>query len=238
MLENNSVLIDFQEGMKTFYYYSEYDDSDFGGFSYLRPSSDKKYELQYISDLPPFNGEALSVNEFARIMGYTLQQAKDSIESNEYISDYNNIFLGKVNYVPDLDLDFCHSEKSTMLKYAWSYDEESKAAAIWIKRLVNVYAECSDSEKTINISTYLKLWVINNQDYNAFFKSLNTNADFIENKQTQDGISQVFKYVNKSDGKSYIIICIKNLQETGGTIKVFWDSNPKSNFTLYKQFSN
>jgi hypothetical protein len=91
-------------------------------------------------------------------------------------------------------------------------------------------------EKSLNTSVYIDIKIADSQHYDTFLKEIIKKSLFIENKEGINGPIQVFKYTNTADSRKYRVECCKNLNRSGGNIKIYWDSNSKSKYSIYNNF--
>jgi hypothetical protein len=225
MMNNNFVLTDLDNDNKTYTYDCLVCDPD-GHISDIRPSLDPKYETKYFSRDYPFLGKSLTLSQFVNLTGYSKEQAIDSLTYNENITAIK--LSDKVYFEPTLDFNSCYSWQGSDHQYGWEFDEETKQASIWVYRTARIYSDCSDNEKISTISIKLEIQVFDNRLYEQIIKNLSPKCVFVENTKTTDGLAQKYYYTNVQDKRKYIIYVTKSLEGGGGTFKIFWDSNPKS----------
>ncbi len=227
MIGNNFVLTDLENDVKTYAYDCEVCDPD-GHISEVRPSLDPKYDTKYFSKDYPFLGKSLTLSQYIDLTGYSKDQASDSLNFNENISAIQ--LSDKVYYEPTLDLNSCYSWEGNEHEYAWEYDEDTKKASVWVYRVAQIYADCSDNENISTISVKINIIIYDNRLYEQFIKSISSKSIFVENRKTTDGLTQIYNYTNVQDKRKYVIYVTKSLDSGGGKIKILWDSNPKSKF--------
>lgn len=225
MINNSFILTDLENDEKTYTYHCLVCDPD-RQLSDIRPSLDPKYETKYFSNDLPFLGKSLTLSQYILLTGYSKKQAVDSLNFNENISKVqlsNNVY-----YEPTLDFNSCYSWQGSDHSYGWEFDEETKQASLWAYRTARIYSDCSENEKISTISIKLEILVFDNRLYEQIIKNLTPKCVFIENTKTTDGLAQKYHYTNVQDKRKYIIYVTKSLDGGGGTFKIFWDSNPKS----------
>jgi hypothetical protein len=234
MLTSGCVLIDLKKDESPSYYFSLNDSEEIFNTN-TRPSQDKKYDQKFTSKFEPFNGKPLSISEYAEIKGITNFQALDSILLKDDITEYK-LDLLTVHYEPELDFSSCYGAKDNFYLYGWNYSEYEETASIWITRHCAIFNDCSEAKLILNTSTFVNIDIADSQKYDAFLNALINKSTFIENIEGVKGPLQVFKYTNSQDGRKYRIECGKYLDEQGGLIRIYWDSNSNSKYSIYKGF--
>lgn len=226
MINNNFVLTVLENQIKTYSYDCLVCDPD-GHLSDIRPSLDSKYETKYFSTDFPFLGKSLTLSQYIKLTGYSEEQAIDSLNFNEHITTVK--FSEKVHYEPTLDLNSCYSWEGSDHEYGWEFDEDTKQAAIWVYRTARIFSDCSDNEKISTVSVSVEINVFDNRLFDQVIKNISSKSLFVENTKTSEGrLAQKYNYLNTQDKRKYVILITKSLDSGGGTIKIFWDSNPKS----------
>ena len=230
MLTSGCVLVELKKDEQPSYYFS-LNNSDLIYNTDTRPSLDQKYDQKFTSKFAPFYEKALTLTEFARIKGITNSQALDSILIRSDISEYDSGSLNE-HYEPELAFSTCYGAKDNISRYGWNYNEYQETASVWILRHSAIYTDCSESEKNLNISTFVNLNIASSDRYESFLKDIISKSIFIENNEGVNGPIQSFKYTNNQDGRKYRIECCKNLNELGGEIKIYWDNNATSRYSI------
>jgi hypothetical protein len=191
-------------------------------WSHSKPSSDKKYLVQYTSVNHPF------YNKY-----YTKRQILDSVViANE---EYWNMLLEDTSihsigikeegifYCPDLVLGSCYGITTKFVSYAWQYNEEEEAAALFAHHSYNEHYSCDIAGKKNKNELILNLNTFDNDLYFKFLKELKTISMFKEATNEENfGLCEVYSYYDPITKKSCRILVQKKKDEQGGEFRIIW----------------
>jgi hypothetical protein len=125
-------------------------------------------------------------------------------------------------YIENLNELKCEGSKRTEYVYAWKYNESSGRAFGWINYVVLSDINCYLPEKVFRSYYSLELTYSTTELYQSFLNELMKSTKYLDSREVDGKISQVFEYIDPTTKKKCEIWCTKQLNKEGGEFGIFW----------------
>jgi hypothetical protein len=127
-----------------------------------------------------------------------------------------------VVYIKNLNELICEGSKRTEYIYAWKYTETTSRAYGWVNYVIRSQINCNSPEKIIKSTYFLELTFSTTELYQSFLNELMKSTKYIDSREADGKISQVFEYVDPTTKKKCEIWCTKRLNKEGGEFGIYW----------------
>jgi hypothetical protein len=127
-----------------------------------------------------------------------------------------------VIYIKNLNQLICEGSKRSEYVYAWKYTETTSRAFGWINYVIRSQINCSIPEKILKSSYFLELSFSTTELYQSFLNELMKSTKYIDSREVDGKISQVFVYEDPNTKKKCEIWCTKRLNKEGGEFGIYW----------------
>ena len=127
-----------------------------------------------------------------------------------------------VVYIENLNDLVCEGSKRKEYIYAWEYSETTSMANVWLNYNILEKISCSIPEKILETWEGLDLSFSSTELYQSFLNELMKSSKFIDSREVEGNISQVFVYEDPNTKKKCEIWCTKHLNEEGGEFGIYW----------------
>jgi hypothetical protein len=125
-------------------------------------------------------------------------------------------------FVKDLDYNLCSGYKRTEYLFAWKFTELTQRASVWINYIITEDFTCKLPEVTTYKGYSIEISFAVNEAYQNFQNELILTTKFINSKNTDSGIAQIFHYFDPVSKKTCEIECIKRMKKEGGDVSIYW----------------